>query len=43
MVSYQPPGITSVPLASAISTLKLVEPDGELVKMAEGMGVNFGR
>ena len=43
MVSYQPPDITSVPLETAISNLKLVEPDGELVKMAEGMGVNFGR
>jgi 6-phosphofructokinase 1 len=43
MVSYQPPLITSVPLEKAISSLKLVEPDGELVKIAEGMGVNFGR
>jgi 6-phosphofructokinase 1 len=43
MVSYQPPDITSVPLETAISNLKLVEPDGELVKMAEGLGVNFGR
>jgi 6-phosphofructokinase 1 len=43
MVSYQPPVITSVPLESAISNLKLVDPDGELVHIAEGMGVNFGR
>lgn len=43
MVSYQPPVITSVPLESAISQLKLVEPDGELVKVAEGLGVSFGR
>jgi 6-phosphofructokinase 1 len=43
MVSYQPPAITSVPLASAISNLKLVDPQGELVKIAEGMGVSFGR
>ncbi len=43
MVSYQPPDITSVPLEKAISNLKLVDPDGELVKMAEGMGVSFGR
>ncbi len=43
MVSYQPPNITSVSLDKAISSLKLVEPDGELVKIAEGMGVSFGR
>ncbi len=43
MVSYQPPLITSVPLEKAISNLKLVEPGGELVKIAEGMGVSFGR
>jgi phosphofructokinase-like protein len=43
MVSYQPPVITSVPLEAAISQLKLVDPDGELVKVAEGMGVSFGR
>jgi 6-phosphofructokinase 1 len=43
MVSFQPPCITSVPLEKAISCLRLVEPDGELVKVAEGMGVSFGR
>jgi 6-phosphofructokinase 1 len=43
MVSYQPPDIRSVPLEKAISSLKLVDPDGELVKAAEGMGVSFGR
>jgi 6-phosphofructokinase 1 len=43
MVSYQPPNITSVPLDKAISSLKLVDPEGELVKIAEGMGVSFGR
>ncbi len=43
MVSYQPPNITSVPLDKAISSLKLVDPEGELVKDAEGMGVSFGR
>ncbi len=43
MVSYQPPAITSVPLEKAISSLKLVEPDSELVQIAEGMGVSFGR
>jgi 6-phosphofructokinase 1 len=43
MVSYQPPIITSVPLEKAISQLKLVDPEDELVKVAEGMGVSFGR
>jgi 6-phosphofructokinase 1 len=43
MVSYQPPVITSVPLEKAISNLKLVDPEGEFVKIAEGMGVSFGR
>jgi len=43
MVSYQPPRITSVPLENAISNLKLVDPDGEMVRASEGMGVSFGR
>jgi 6-phosphofructokinase 1 len=43
MVSYQPPMVTSVPLETAISDLKRVDPDGELVKIAEGIGVSFGR
>ncbi len=43
MVSWQPPDIVSVPIESAIDKLRLVEPEGELVKMAEGIGVSFGR
>jgi 6-phosphofructokinase 1 len=43
MVSYQPPVVTSVPLASAIYQLRLVDPAGDLVRMAEGIGVSFGR
>jgi len=43
MVSYQPPDIKSVPLASAIDQLRLVDPNGDLVRMAEGFGVSFGR
>ncbi|MFA5073043.1 MAG: ATP-dependent 6-phosphofructokinase [Nitrospirota bacterium] len=43
MVSYQPPVVTSVPLEKAISCLKLVDPAGELLKVAEGIGVCFGR
>ncbi len=43
MVSYQPPNITSVPLEKAISNLRLVDPEGDLVNMAQGLGVSFGR
>jgi len=43
MVSFQPPDIKSVPLGEAIANLRLVDPEGELVRMAEGMGVSFGR
>jgi len=43
MVSYQPPDIKSVPLASAIDQLRLVDPNGDLVRMSEGIGVSFGR
>ena len=43
MVSYKPPAITSVPLEKAISRLKLVDPEGEVVKAAESIGINFGR
>jgi hypothetical protein len=43
MVSYKPPLITSVPLKKAISKMKLVDPEGQLVKAAESIGVSFGR
>ncbi len=43
MVSYQPPDISAVPLEQAIDQLRLVDPDGDLVAMAEGIGVSFGR
>ncbi|MDH4230697.1 MAG: ATP-dependent 6-phosphofructokinase [Nitrospirota bacterium] len=43
MVSYKPPAVTSVPLEKAIEKLKLVDPDGEVVKAAESIGINFGR
>jgi phosphofructokinase-like protein len=43
MVSYKPPLITSVPLEKAISKIKLVDPEGQLVKSAESIGVSFGR
>jgi ATP-dependent phosphofructokinase / diphosphate-dependent phosphofructokinase len=43
MVSYQPPAITSVPMEQAIDKLRLVDPGGDLVTMAAGIGVSFGR
>jgi 6-phosphofructokinase 1 len=43
MVSYQPPAVTSVPLEKAIDHLRLVDPESDLVKMTEGIGVSFGR
>jgi len=43
MVSYQPPVITSVPMEQAIDQLRLVDPAGDLVTMAAGIGVSFGR
>jgi len=43
MVSYKPPLITSVPLEKAISKIKLVDPEGQLAKSAESIGVSFGR
>lgn len=43
MVSFQPPEIKSVPIERVISDLKLVDPEGDLVKTAEAIGINFGR
>lgn len=43
MVSYKPPAITSVPIEKAIRKMKLVDPEGQLVKAAESIGVSFGR
>ncbi len=43
MVSFQPPELTPVPLEAVISELKLVDPQGDLVRMAEGIGISFGR
>ncbi len=43
MVSLRAPHIVSVPLEEAIKGRKMVDPDGELVRGAEAMGVSFGR
>jgi len=43
MVSLRSPHIVSVPLEEAIKGRKMVDPDGEIVRSAEVMGVSFGR
>jgi 6-phosphofructokinase 1 len=43
MVSLRSPHIVSVPLEEAIKGRKMVDPDGEIVRSAESMGVSFGR
>jgi phosphofructokinase-like protein len=43
MVSLRSPHIVSVPLEDAIKGRKMVDPDGEMVRSAEVMGVSFGR
>ncbi len=43
MVSYKPPEITSVPIGKAVRKIKLVDPDSEMVRAAESIGVSFGR
>ncbi len=35
--------ISSIPITDAINSLKLVEPDGDLVRTAESIGISFGR
>jgi len=43
MVSLRVPHIVAVPLEDAIKGRKMVDPDGEMVRSAEAMGVSFGR
>ncbi|HXY54625.1 MAG TPA: hypothetical protein VEM40_08145 [Nitrospirota bacterium] len=43
MVSFQPTELKSVPRGQSIASLRLVDPEGELVRMAEGMGTSFSR
>jgi 6-phosphofructokinase 1 len=35
--------ITSVPIEDAIRTLKLIDPEGEMVRQAEALGIMLGR
>jgi len=43
MVCLRTPHIKTVTIKEAISKLKRVNPDGELVKTAEAIGISFGR
>jgi phosphofructokinase-like protein len=43
MVALRGQDIVDVPIADAIADLKLVPPDGELVRVARGLGISFGR
>jgi 6-phosphofructokinase 1 len=43
MACLQGREIRSVPIAKAVKKLKLIEPDGELVRCAEQMGIVLGR
>jgi 6-phosphofructokinase len=42
MVSLRGARITSVPIAEAVAELKRVDPDGDTVRTARGMGIVFG-
>ncbi len=43
MVCLKTPAIDSIPIRDAISDFKAVNPEGQLVTMAEDMGISFGR
>lgn len=43
MVSLRTPHIVSVPLEDAIKGRKMVDPDGEMVRSTEALGISFGR
>jgi ATP-dependent phosphofructokinase / diphosphate-dependent phosphofructokinase len=43
MVALKGDAIVSVPIEAAVSRLKLVDPDGEMVRCAEQLGIKLGR
>ncbi len=43
MVALQGTRVGAVPLGEAIGNLNLVDPQGELVRVAEGLGIGLGR
>ncbi|MFN3649515.1 MAG: 6-phosphofructokinase [Armatimonadota bacterium] len=42
MVSFEPPDVLDVPISQAIHRLKLVPPNGDLVRTARALGISFG-
>ena len=42
MVAYQHPDIVAVPLEEAVKAQNLVDPNGQLVHAAKGLGIEFG-
>ena len=42
MVALRPPEVLAVPLQEAVAKLKLVPPNGDLVRTARSIGVSFG-
>ena len=42
MVAYQHPHIVAVPLEEAVKAQNLVDPNGDLVHTAKGLGITFG-
>jgi hypothetical protein len=42
MVSYQNYLVTDVPIAEAVNRLRLVSPDGQMVKTARAVDIEFG-
>jgi 6-phosphofructokinase 1 len=42
MVALHPPDVLAVPLSEAVSKLKLVPLDGDLVRTARSLGISFG-
>ncbi len=42
MVALDPPDVRAVPLDEAIAHLKLVPPDGDVVRTARSLGISFG-
>ncbi|MBI3075723.1 MAG: 6-phosphofructokinase [Deltaproteobacteria bacterium] len=43
MVALRGREVRSIPLSEAVATPKLVDPQGELVRTAEALGISFGR
>ena len=42
MVALDPPHVRAVPLAEAVSAIRTVPPDHELIRSARAMGISFG-